>query len=269
MRQLIFVFIALLSIECNAQFKNYKIEGNKVKVVKMYSDITTLEIKQKVLTSKVNIFETKDLTTFLVDKVAKIPDYITQYLKKRKKKFSATYDARNALQQSSDTYEIESLVFKRNVFLKNKSKATNAMTLELVPEFVQNKKFIVFKISKLDFNYSKAIVKPKAPFLNLLIEIKAFYAKAGDNNTITKTEIASSSLIVPVDLRESSQDENLKLIKNQFSDVFLPNGITEISVKVTEINPYKLKLEELETFISDNNEDFSGLFEELSKILKN
>jgi hypothetical protein len=272
MKRIIYIipFLFLFNFS-HAQFKNYKIENGKVKIEKMFSDFTTLTITQSSTKQVDGEKETKaqlfnDLTGFVVDKIAKIPSYISQYLKNRKKKFTANYEAKNTLECSSTTYKIDKITFKRDFFSKTSTNAINAMYLELEPTIVQDKKFIAFKVKKLDYDYSKAKVKTKAPFINLLVEIKVFYAKPKENNTLEKTEMKSSSIIIPVDLRKKKQD--VTLMKNKLSDVFLPNGITEISVSITEINPYKLKLEALESFLNDNKDDLSGLFGELSKLLK-
>ncbi len=272
MKRIIYIipFLFLFSFS-HAQFKNYKIENSKMKIEKMFSDFTTLTITQSPTKQVEGEKETKtqlfnDLTGFVVDKIAKIPSYISQYLKNRKKKFTANYEAKNTLVCSSTTHKIDKITFKRDFFSKTSTNAINAMYLELEPTIVQDEKFIAFKVKKLDFDYSKAKVKSKAPFINLLIEIKVFYTKPKENNTLEKTEMKSSSIIIPVDLRKKKQD--VTLISGKLSDVFLPNGITEISVSITEINPYKLKLEALESFLNDNKDDLSGLFGELSKLLK-
>ncbi|WP_298550799.1 hypothetical protein [uncultured Algibacter sp.] len=266
MKKLILI-VLLTQNYCFSQFKNYTISENKVVCEKMYSDISTLEIIEDYrISSSMTLTKADGLTSFLVGKVAKIPDYITQYLKKRKLKFTANYEAKNALIFASNKSSLPKLIFKRSFYNQVNKIATNAMELTLIPEMVQDEKFLVFKVGKLSFEYSKAKIKTKAPRINLLVEITAYYSKAKDNSTLEKTESKSSAIIIPVDL--SVKDQITSNISNKLSDVFIADGISEISVKVTEINPYKLKLEELESFITDNNEDLSGLFSELSKLLK-
>lgn len=137
----------------------------------------------------------------------------------------------------------------------------------LQPELVQEDKYLAFKVHSLSYNFSKAKLKKKASRINLLVELTLVYAKnTKEPNILEKTESKSAAIIIPASLRDESQD--ISIINTKFSDVFIAENILEISLKITEINPYKLKLEDLESFLITNKEDLSGLFGELSKLLK-
>lgn len=262
----------LSSINCFAQFKNYQVRNKKVNCEKSLSDISVLKIEEvstlrEIANSEQEDFSvTSELTTFLIGKVAKIPEYITQYLQKRKLKFTANYDAKNTLTFTSSKKCLPKLTFERYFFKKN-NKKEKALSLVLQPELVQNDKYLAFKVQDLDYSFSKARLKKKASRINLLVEITLVYAKnSKESEILEKTESKSAAIIIPTSL--SNESQNIDIISTKLSDVFIADNISEISVKITEINPYKLKLEELESFIKDNNEDLSGLFSELSKLLK-
>lgn len=266
------IIIILSSVNCFAQFKNYQIRSEKVICEKSVSDISILKIDEEPLGRKLFDSEedsfsiTSELTSFLIGKVAKIPEYITQYLQKRKLKFTANYEAKNTLAFTSSKTSLPKLTFER-YFFKKENKKERALSLVLQPELVQEDKYLAFKVHSLSYNFSKAKLKKKASRINLLVEITLTYAKKSkESNTIEKTESKSAALIIPASLL--SENQNTDIINTKLSDVFIADNISEISVKITEINPYKLKLEELESFLTTNKEDLSGLFGELSKLLK-
>jgi len=266
----LFLILALSFLQNSyAQFNNFRIDtkNNKVEVTKMYSDLTTLKI-DSVNTTLLddNFFAETGVISLLIGTIEKIPTYIGQFVKKRKKKFSATYEAKNTVTFNTTSNQLPKLTFERSFYPKNSPDLTPAMKMVLMPELVQGNDFFSYKVESLFFKYSKARIKTKAPHINLLVELTAVYAKIKDSTTFVKTESKSSAIIILMDLRKENQDE--RILQNQLTDAFLVEGLIEINVKVTEINPYKIKLEEIETFLTDNNEDLSGLFKELSKLLK-
>lgn len=264
--------LIFLQLKCFAQLKNYRVENERVHCQKAQSDISILQISEEQTVLKNdknqenNYSLSSELTSFLIGKVAKIPDYITQYLQKRKLKFTSTYEAKNTLSFASSKEFLPKLTFKRYFFTKSNIKE-KAVHLVLCPKLVQNEKYLVFNIESLEYKYSKAKLKKKAFRINLLVEITLYYTKTINKiNTIEKTESKSSAIIIPASLNTETQ--NIDIISSKLSDTFIADDISEIQVKITEINPHKLKLEELESFLTTNKEDLSGLFKELSKLLE-
>ncbi|GAL72955.1 hypothetical protein [Jejuia pallidilutea] len=274
MKKTVFTILVIIlsNLNCFAQFKNYQIRNEKVNCETSLSDISILKIDEVALdralfkSNEDSLSMSSELTSFLIGKVAKIPEYITQYLQKRKLKFTANYEAKNTLTFTSSKKCLPKLTFERYFFKRNKEKE-RALSLVLQPELVQEDKYLAFKVHSLSYNFSKAKLKKKASRINLLVELTLVYAKnTKEPNILEKTESKSAAIIIPASLRDESQD--ISIINTKFSDVFIAENILEISLKITEINPYKLKLEDLESFLITNKEDLSGLFGELSKLLK-
>ncbi len=250
-----------------AQNKNYKVEKNSVKTVETKSDYTILKIEKQDKISQ----ETKNnsaniqasLVPFLVGQIPKIPQYISKIVENNKKKYVAEHNAKNSVDFKTDEF-IPSLTFERYI---NTTTNDNVLATKIVlkPKIVQDK-YLAFYIDTISLPYSKAKLKNDYTHLVLLIEITAIYGEIENDKSIKKTEVKSSSLKIPVNV--ASNKEVLPVLKENLSDTFTLNNILEISVKVTETNPFKIKLEKIESFIANNNEDLSGLFSEISKLLK-
>ncbi|MBC8756632.1 hypothetical protein H2O64_18310 [Kordia sp. YSTF-M3] len=268
----LFTFLAFISITFNisAQEKNYQITGNKINVVKAQSEYITLEITKgpdklaAIKNPKFASLATGVLVPFIIDQIPKVPEYFSKILKGQKKKYVATYSAKNTvIFDSSKKLPIVTLTR----YINNPSE-NEACKIVLKPQEIINENFS-FKVDQATIKFSKAKIKKDYTHLILLIEISVTYdTSSKENGTLktSKTEVKSSTLKIPVSM-STGTTLNSK-INEQLSDAFPIDNILEISVKVTETNPFKVKLEEIESVVEDFKEPIADFFKKLGESLE-
>lgn len=266
MKTIIFTtLLTFISISFCAQNKNYTIENEKVKQIRIKSDFTNLSIvKHNTNTFTPKSFVASAILPFVTGQIQEIPKYITKVLKRNKKKYTADYSAKNVVTFNTNQHILPKLTVERFINFGNKT-GEPASRIILVPEIVQNKYFS-FYVESANVNYSKAKLKNGYSHLVLLLEISITYDKLSKDKNVEKTEIKSTALKVPIDVK-SLTNINSEINKN-LSDIFPIENILEISVNVVETNPYRLKIEELESVLSDFDEPIADFFKKIGESLE-
>ncbi|WP_179345633.1 hypothetical protein [Winogradskyella ursingii] len=274
MNKIIIVFGFLLLFNCKST-KYYTYNNNKdVEKIKSVSDYTKLEIDmvavpfQKLeINSSQELIIANSLSTALVSLVGNIPKYVTQFIETEKQRYTATYKARNSLKENIESREkhfyLPQITLTKS-FVKEGKDFENipATCIILKPHLVQSK-FLAFTIEDLEINYSKAKLTKDYPIVNMLIEIKATTI----DSTNAKKELIAKPMIITHkvgDYKWFKRDD----YKTYFSDTFSTEGIIDFEVKITEINPKKVSLENLEKILTDNKDDLANLFKAISDAIK-
>ncbi len=280
---LTFIFFGAKSY---SQIKNYKFDNGKIEKERTISEETVLEISDSEISyTKIVKADNSDtqvlgtvgfsgVTTAVIGLISSLPEYTNQILEKRKKQFHVEYNAKNSFQTqpiitivsdttSSITSYLPELILTRSFYDKDLNKK-EAVKLVLAPNILQNK-YMAFSLEDLKMNYSKAKITDKFSFINLMITVKLIYTeKASEVNE--KKEITSKPLIIPYSLNPNFNFDKNKY-KSYFTDMFPLENIIEIDIKVEEINPKKIKIEDLQKILTDNNEDIKKILEAISESL--
>ena len=191
-------------------------------------------------------------------------------IKNNKKKYKQNYTARNSI-----TFPITDTVNKvviiknlpiihltRKIFISDS--LNTALKLRFNPINLKNG-FMLFQFDseKSLMEYTKAKTTKNYPFINLRIIIKGFYIEK-DGNSISENEISSKEIIIPVKNGMKFSDI-LSEKENIYSSPFKIQNLMALEVTVNEINPYYIKLEELETKSDENSDELTGLIRRLIK----
>lgn len=268
-----------------AQLKNYTIKDNAVVKEKAISEETQLKIteshtifektieKSNVGPEEFEIAAVSGVATALIGLVSNLPSYANQILERRKKQFQAEYNAKNTnsllttIKESDGSITLKAILPKLNLirsFYNTKNEKKPAMSLTLEPNILQ-KKYLAFSLKDLNLNYSKAKITKGYNFVNLLITVKVIYTKE-KSKTNEKLEMISKPLIIPYSLHPNFTFNNSEY-ESYYTDMFPIENIIEIEVKVEEINPKKIKIEELQKVLTDNKDDIKKVLEAISDAL--
>ncbi|WP_299124063.1 hypothetical protein [uncultured Winogradskyella sp.] len=275
---LLSLFTISLLMSCSTtKLNSYgTVNSNAYQKIKTQAELAHLEITKAssprtIAMSSIDISGISG-TELIIEQLLKLPDYLGKIIKDRKKKFTQTYKAKNTLDfetevaNSKKSYDINlpELNFSRKIF--SKSIETNALELSLTPKLIDEKSLFVFKIIDVNMTYTKSKSTKKYPFVNLNIVIKCtYYDKQDDSSFVEKTHTANS-IVVP--FKNGLDFGSVYNGINIYSDPFKVQGLKTIEVEVTEINPYYLKLEEMETNLTENKDDLSTILTKLTELIK-
>lgn len=247
-------------IKTQAEFVHLKIREHRTAALTTVDDENNIGLEN---------FEPSGL---LIEQLLKIPDYLGKIIKDRKKKYTQTYTARNTLSFKTGVIENDSakslvlpeLELTRTILTNNKeTNGKSAMQIQFDALPIDDSLF-VFSLKDIKSSYTKAKTTEKYPYVNLLIEIKGTYYNPV-NGKIKEQSQESNTIIVPV----SNNIPAKKLFKSLeiYSDPFKITGLKTIEVKITEVNPYHLKLEEMENNLTANQEDINNLLQKLTELI--
>lgn len=284
MKKLILIFTTIFIItSCSTTKLNSY--GENYKKIKTQAELVSLKISDTIFTGNAIITQANNSNSFnilgniissdlIINQLEKIPSYINRIIKDSKKKYTQNYNANNTLTFKTgfenDILKLPNLDFRRKIFYDNKQ--ADAIKIKFSPHPINGKKFkntdtlFVYKLNDIIINYTKAKTTKNYPFVDLNIEIKAKYYEKDSDNKISEKEYTSSNINLPV--KNGIIFDRFIIDYPIYSKPFKINNLKMVEIKVIETNPYYLKLEELESNLTENKEDLSGLFKELSKLLK-
>jgi len=266
MKLIINTLIMLSLVTGFSQNKYYTLKDNTVKKVPVLSDYTLLNIQQiNFNASQQNSVLSKGSgVEILAGLITNLPKYVIQIIKGNKKKYMAEYEARNTLTSwGNDIYP--KLILSRYINTSNKSDDLSAH-IEILPKKTQ-KDFFAFYVDNASVKYSQAKIKKGYTHLILLIEITAVYGEKDDNGSIVnKKEITSKPIRIPITV--GSNQPISSNLKSTLSETFQTANLMEVRVKVTETNPFKIRLDQLQTTLEDNGELLGDIFSKLGELLK-
>ncbi|MBO3116245.1 hypothetical protein J4050_05765 [Winogradskyella sp. DF17] len=275
------VTIFLLLCSCSTiKLNSYgKIGEKSYQKIKTQAEFVHLKITEHRTSALTNVDEENNISSesfdpsgLIIEQIVKIPDYLGKIIKDRKKKYTQTYTARNTVpfktgvidNDTGDSIALPKLELTRTIFTNAKetnNKSAMRIQFDAIP--IDDSLF-VFSLKDIKSSYTKAKTTEKYPYVNLLIEIKGTYYSLV-NGKIKEQAQDANTIIVPV----RNHTDTKELFKNSkiYSDLFKIDGLKTIEVKITEINPYHLKLEELESNLSANQEDINNLLQRLKELL--
>lgn len=275
------VTIFLLLCSCSTtKLNSYGRIGEKsYKKIKTQAEFVHLNISKQIYkdksykadTSKIGLesFITSEL---IIEQILKIPDYLGKIIKDRKKKYTQTYLARNTVPFKTEMIKNETevklhlpkLKLTRTIFT-NFKETNNKKAIEIEFDAVAiDDSLFVFRLADVKSGYTKAKTTEKYPYVNLLIDIKGFYYDQL-NGKIKEQAYSAKTIVVPV--RNDKDTKELYDSFEVYSDPFKIEGLKIIEIKITEINPYHLKLEELESNFTANEEDINNLLKKLTELI--
>jgi hypothetical protein len=281
MKKIILLLAVFSLISCSTtKLNSYgKINNNSYQKIKTQAEIISLKITSVnynlnggVNNNRVESLSSFSLSDLIIEQVLKIPDYIGKIIKDRKKKYTQNYKTKTTLDFLTGPYKKESIIklpkldFRRKIFTADTTTNNkNAIQLEFIPKPINDSLF-VFKLDTININYTKAKTTKKYPFVNLIIEIKATYYEKDDNGVYNEKEYTAQSIKLPV-----KNGLNLNTMIDEYpiySDPFKINDLRMIEITVTETNPYYIKLEELETNLTENKGDLTTILTKLTELIK-
>jgi hypothetical protein len=160
----------------------------------------------------------------------------TNILEKRAKKFSAEYTKNKSYLQAGK-YIIPNIKFVRTIVLDKDT--IPALTISFVPSQVPELEGFVYYIDFIDLKNSSAKVKSNKSTVDYSIEIKPTFLIDKEKKIIELSPLAISSV--------KFENNTYPPLKHRTDIIPLPNGaiLTEISLKIVESNPLKVRAEKI------------------------
>ncbi|MFD1064037.1 hypothetical protein ACFQ1Q_12340 [Winogradskyella litorisediminis] len=269
------IILAICLCSCSStKLNSYGInKENNFEKIKTKADFNYLKITSSDITipnrADINPDSNGFVSDILVSQLLKLPDYIGKIIKDRKKKFKQNYSAKNTLDfktnHTDTTVSLPELEFERSIFIENVNDKNQALKLNFNPVLIDDKMF-AFKLDDAILSYSKAKTTSKYPFVTLNIIIKCSYFDKESGGIDSEKEIASQNMVIPIGI-----NQKFKTVYNDvvlLSDPFEICGLKTIEIEITEINPYYLKLDELETNLNENSENLTDILTKLTELIK-
>jgi hypothetical protein len=248
MKHLIFPLMILMTFQSFSQ-KVYDEKGRE--------SIEKEKIKIEFSPSQIDIPQEDESVTPAV--IALIPTAIdlgfkitNDILEKNIEKFSGEYTVQNSYLDAG-TKTVPDFIITRKVLLKSKndnSSFTDAIKLDFEAQTVSNLPGLFFyNLKSIDLDYSKAKTKRKGKTLNYIIEIKPTFIVNGEK----KVQELSPINVNSVEFGTNNFDNN----DYRTDFIALPKNsiLSELSVKIVESNPYKIKTEKLLNTVTKYKED--------------
>lgn len=244
------VVFQMIAITTQGQQKNYRINKGNVETIKIHGERVFLEevpAKSDEGTPKV-IGAVAAIGGLIADHAL---TFVNNQIKKNIKKYTGEYAASVT---ANDPGELTSLRLTRNILPVDGSGS-------LLPAAIINFNIkkdaegFYYDILVGEMPISKAKMKSKYYFIDLAFEVEVTYLTKENKKTSIKSKPVYYSLF---DMKKGV-DSSLPIRSDRF-----PFGkVSEVSVKVTESNPYKVKLEKVQSFLEDNKDLLTELIGKL------
>lgn len=169
----------------------------------------------------------------------------TSSLEKNVKKYTAEYSKQKSyLEAGSST--VPNFKFIRKLDINEKE--ITGIEISFKAERVKGLKAIVYYIEYIELKYASAKTKGSNNNLDYSIEIKPTFLINGEK----KVQELSPVTISSVEFKKNDFEKN----KHRTDIIPLPEGglLTEMSIKIVETNPQKVRAEKILSFWNDNKE---------------
>lgn len=232
-----FTLLAYLVVSsAYSQQKNYLQNNGSISRQKVYGERVTL--------SEVDVQKAEVLPSVLPFIGGIVADhglnFIKNQVKRSLKKYTGEYSASVTTSSPND---LKSLVLAREILPIDSTGFITAS--EFFLEVNKQNEAFFYSISIKKMGYSKAKLKNKYYFLDLAFEVEVTYLMEDGKKTSIKSKPVYYSLY---DFMNNSN------IQMPITDWFPSKKVMEISVKVTETNPYKVRLEKIQGFLEENGD---------------
>lgn len=173
----------------------------------------------------------------------------TKLLENHVKKFTAEYS-----KQSSNLHAnvriIPDLTFRRSVTLDN-NKDSTALEIQFVAHPIDGQKLFYYAIHNIALHYSGALTSAKSRQFDYTIELKITFLDGKEKKTLELAPVTLTSIRFGNDNFDHDSTENRTEL------IPMPSGalLTDISVKITETNPIKVRAEKILAAWNDHKED--------------
>lgn len=272
MKRTIIIGVLLISIAVQSwgQAKFYNAKGEKTKII---GEETVLFFPDA---NKCSIPSPDDATTKSVGAAAVIATLlpsaidlgfkgIGKLIEKNTKSFAGEFSARTPYLKSGSAFISQFDVY-RTILIKGEKQKDTAFIARIVPLEIKGENTFVFAVKELDVRKSGAKIKTNYDYNDYTIEIKVTYynRKAKEKKEMTSSPIS-------IQLKQVGEKEvyfsgcELSAIKPKpqyLSDKFPINPdfiISEIAVKVTETNPYKIKSEKIKNLYDESSDSLKEM----------
>ena len=145
----------------------------------------------------------------------------------------------------------------RKVTLKKSSpkKPKNSLHIKFIPEKVDGISGFVYWVEKIDLSYSAAKAKSRNNKFDYTIELKPTFLKEGKKMVQELSPIVINSV--------KFNNENFGKKKHISDIILVPAGsfLTEMSIKIIESNPIRIRSEDILTMWNENKENAKALIE--------
>lgn len=173
---------------------------------------------------------------------------ITSSLKDRIKKFSAEYNAQKSYLEAGSGI-IPTIDFNRKIKINRSSEELTALHVSLKPIPVNELSAFVYVVDKINLGYSSAKYRGKNEVLDYSIQITPTFWTGKEMKPFELAPIVISSK----EFGESTYIDN----KYRSGVIPIADGsvLVQISVKIVESNPSKIKSEKVLELWNENKED--------------
>lgn len=242
---------SIVSIMCFSLFSQtvvYSGSNDNFKYVREDIDIVFTE-------SEISIPKKQSIiATFLPTAVDAIFKATTKALEKRAKKFTAEYSKQKSYLNAT-AGKVPNFKFIRKVQLEKSSSLEDALEIEIEAFKVGDLGF-VYQVKSIKLSYSAAKTARKSRQFDYTIELKLGYVIVGEGESVGEKKsvelapIAISSVMF-------GQTDNYENLKHRTDIVpFVTDAfVTDVSIKVVETNPEKVRAEKILSSWNDHKDD--------------
>jgi len=249
-------FACFMFFNCNAQKTVYDKDNKKLSYQKEDLDLifqdAKIEIPQKEGEEGEEGEEFALLTALIPTAIDLGFKIATNSLEKRQKKFSGEYTIQKSYldagkRNSNSKRTIPNIVFERKIQLKNSLE--NALKIVFQAESIKDFDGYIYYVKSIALDYSKAKTTEKSKLLDYTIEVKPIFFVAGEKK---------AQELYPITINSVAFGKNdYEELKYRTDIIPLPrDGVfSEVSIKVIETNPAKIKSEKILEMISTYKDD--------------
>lgn len=228
-----------------SQQKNYQKKNNAITPVKIYGE--RVELQEATAPPE---FAAAAVLPLLGGLVADHGlSFAKNQIKNSLKKYTGEYAASTTVQ---DPNAPQDLKLVRSIKAIGSRNLVVAAQFDLSVNIDSDGFYYIISVDQME--YSKAKLKSKYYFLDLAFEVEVTYLVEGGKKTSVKSKPIYYSLF---DFLDGTDELVIS------TDRFPTGKVSEVSVKVTESNPYKIKLEKIQGFLDDNDDLLSDLLGKL------
>ncbi len=229
----------------NAQNKIYNNSGDKSFVkedIEIFFENSSIKFPQQ---------EGEELAPALIALLPTAVDVVfqltTSSLEKRIKKYTAEYSKQKSYLEAG-SFTVPNFKFSRKLDFNENEKGLTGIEISFKAERVKKLKAMVYYIEYIELKYASAKTKGSNNCLDYSIEIKPTFLINGEK----KVQELSPVTISSVEFKKNNFEKN----KHRTEIIPLPEGglLTEMSVKIVETNPQKVRAEKILSFWNENKE---------------
>ncbi|PZR36028.1 MAG: hypothetical protein DI538_14515 [Azospira oryzae] len=248
MRKIILLILPLMWLNLFAQKVVYNSNGKKIDYLTEDMDIEFT--KSDVATTEMNLTFAPLLTALLPSVIDLGFKVATKSLEKREKKFSGEYVVQKSYLQDKGT-SLPKITFYRKLDMDGTGAKNNTgLRMVIVPRLVkvnESTTAVIYWVDSLSLHHSKA--KAKGDYMDYLIEIQPTFIVDGEKK---------SQELFPITIPSVTFNRNKLPAEKYRTDLILvpkKASLAEMSVKIVETNPERIKTGKVLALLNDYGED--------------